>query len=248
MNYSNTNKRITRKEKRKQRNQNIQPVPTFGYTLSEIEPLTLNQKITFDSYEANKHLMLFGTAGTGKSFLSLYLALNDILSEDSKYKKIVIVRSTVAVRDKGFLPGDDKQKNEVFEAPYSAICTELFGKSNSYEYLKKHGLVEFISTSYIRGITLNDCVVFFDECQNANFHELDSVITRAGKNCKYIISGDFTQSDFVFEKDKKGVTSFMEIIKNIKSFKFIQFNKEDIVRSGLVKEYIIEKDRLNITG
>jgi phosphate starvation-inducible protein PhoH len=247
--------RLSRKERRQSRQErrggknsdSYAPSIKTVFKMEEIDPLTDNQRITFDAYEDGKNLMLHGIAGTGKTFISLYLSLRELLSEDSQYKKIYIVRSVVPTRDMGFLPGSASEKAKVYEAPYYAICTELFGKSTSYDALKQKNLIEFISTSFIRGITLNDCIVIVDECQNATSHELDSVITRVGKNCRIIFAGDFTQSDFVHERDKNGVTFFMKVIKKIKSFEFVEFTKEDILRSDLVKDYIIEKDRLGIT-
>jgi phosphate starvation-inducible protein PhoH len=241
---------LSRKERRQQRGNgedNFIPSSKPSFRMEKIDPLTENQRITFRAYEEGKHLMLHGIAGTGKTFISLYLSLDELLQVDSQYKKVVIVRSVVPTRDMGFLPGSATEKAKVYEAPYYAICTELFGKSTAYEALKQKNLIEFISTSFIRGITLNDCIVIVDECQNATSHELDSVITRIGKNCKVIFAGDFTQSDFTHERDKNGVTFFMKVIKKIKSFEFVEFTKEDILRSDLVKDYIIEKDRLGIT-
>ena len=242
-------KRVSRKEKRRnQKNENKQSNPTINFTLDNVQPMTQHQKITFKAYKEGKHLMLHGIAGTGKTFISLYLALEELLSADSQYKKIYIVRSVVPTRDMGFLPGSNKEKTKVYEAPYYAICTELFGRSDSYEYLKQRGLVEFISTSFIRGITLNDCIVVVDECQNATSHELDSVITRVGKNCKIMFAGDFSQSDFIYDRDKNGLKDFMRVIKNIKAFQFVEFTKEDILRSDLVRDYIIEKDRIGFVA
>jgi hypothetical protein len=146
----------------------------------------------------------------------------------------------------GFLPGNNKDKAKVYEAPYQAIFTELFGRGDAYEYLKQKGVVEFISTSFIRGITLNDCIIVVDEIANMTLHELDSVITRVGKNCKIIFCGDFRQSDFTKEQDKNGLMDFMRILNRMKSFDYIDFTENDIVRSSMVKEYIIAKDRLKI--
>jgi phosphate starvation-inducible protein PhoH len=190
--------------------------------------------------------MLHGIAGTGKSFISLYLALNQVLGDNSQYRKIVIVRSVVPTRDMGFLPGNNKEKAKVYEAPYYAICSELFGRSDAYEYLKNRNIIDFISTSFIRGITLNDSIVIVDEIANLTGHELDSVITRIGKNCKVIFCGDFRQSDFTKDQEKNGLMDFMKIIKRMRSFEFVDFQKEDIVRSSMVKNYIIEKDKLNL--
>jgi predicted ribonuclease YlaK len=192
--------------------------------------------------------MLHGFAGTGKTFCALYLALNEILTGNSIYNKIIIVRSVVPSRDMGFLPGNQKEKMKVYEAPYYAICTELFGRGDAYEYLKSKGIVEFISTSFIRGITLNDTIIIVDEMANMTLHELDSVITRVGKNCRIIFCGDFRQSDFIKKQDKDGLMDFMRIIERMKSFVFVDFIEQDIVRSSMVKDYIIMKDRLGIVA
>jgi phosphate starvation-inducible protein PhoH len=242
-------KRLTRKEKRilRQSDQKVINIQEkINFNLKRIEPLTDNQKLSFEAYSQNKNLMLHGIAGTGKSFISLYLALNQVLSESSQYRKIVIVRSVVPTRDMGFLPGNNKEKAKVYEAPYYAICTELFGRSDAYEYLKNRNIIDFISTSFIRGITLNDSIVIVDEIANLTGHELDSVITRIGKNCKVIFCGDFRQSDFTKDQEKNGLMDFMRVIKRMKSFEFVDFQKEDIVRSSMVKSYIIEKDKLNL--
>lgn len=247
------NTRLTRKEKRilrqngkRDQENSGNTTQKTGLTLKHITPLTDNQKRAFESYKANKNLLLHGIAGTGKSFISMYLALDQILSGESQYKKIVLVRSVVPTRDMGFLPGSPKEKAKVYEAPYYAICTELFGRGDSYDLLKSKGSVEFISTSFIRGITLNDCIIIVDEIANMTLHELDSVITRVGRNCKIIFCGDFRQSDFTREHEKNGLKDFMRIISRMRSFEFVDFDEEDIVRSSMVKDYIIQKDRLKI--
>lgn len=216
------------------------------FQLKIIDPLTQNQKIAFESYYDNKNLILHGLAGTGKSFISIYLALDEIMNTSSPYKKIILVRSIVPTRDMGFLPGDSEEKSKVYESPYYSICTELFGRGDAYDLLKNKNLISFMTTSFIRGITLNDCIVVVDEMQNMNFGELDSIITRIGRNCKIVFCGDFRQSDFTKTKERKGLFDFIDIVKNIKSFKFIDFQEEDIVRSGLVKAYIIQKDKMKI--
>jgi phosphate starvation-inducible protein PhoH len=243
-------KRLTRKEKRILRQNgdkgNIQE--KLNFVLKRIEPLTQNQKLSFQSYQQGKNLMLHGMAGTGKSFISIYLALEEVLRENTPYKKVVIVRSVVPTRDMGFLPGNSKEKAKVYESPYMAICSELFGRGDAYEYLKNKGIVEFVSTSFIRGITLNDCIIVVDEIANMTLHELDSVITRIGKNCKILFCGDFRQSDFTKDQERNGLIDFMKIIRKMKSFVFVDFDENDIVRSSLVKEYIIQKDRLRIVA
>ena len=242
-------KRLTRKQKRiQQQLHRVETHPKLNFNLKKIEPLTENQRLTFEKYHDGKNLLLHGIAGTGKSFLSIYLSLQSILSESSKYKKLVIVRSVVPTRDMGFLPGNNKEKTKVYEAPYYAICSEIFERGDAYEYLKSKGIIDFISTSFIRGITLNDCIIVVDEIANMTLHELDSVITRVGKNCRVIFCGDFRQSDFTREHEKAGLTDFMRILNRMKSFDHIDFKEEDIVRSSMVKEYIIAKERLKIVA
>lgn len=216
-------------------------------TIKKIEPLTENQKIAFDSYTQGKNLLLHGIAGTGKSFISIYLALNELMNNQyTHFDKLVIIRSVVPTRDMGFLPGNAKEKSKIYEAPYYAICTELFGRGDAYDLLKNKEIIEFQTTSFIRGITFNNSIIIVDEMANCTLHELDSVITRIGKNCKIIFCGDFRQSDFVKENDKKGLMDFLRIIRKMDCFEFIDFDENDIVRSNLVKSYIIEKDRLGI--
>ena len=209
--------------------------------LREIEPLTRNQLVAFES---NKNLVLHGLAGTGKTFISCYLAYDDM--SKGSYQNLVIIRSAVPTRDIGFLPGTEKEKGSVYEEPYKDIATDLFSRGDAYEILKQKGLVHFMTTSFIRGITLRDAVIIIDECQNMSFHELDSIITRMGENCRVIFCGDFRQSDFKANDEKNGIKNFMKIIKNMKQFSFIEFTESDIVRSALVKSYIINKLELGI--
>lgn len=214
--------------------------------LNTFEPITEKQKETYTAFEKQKNMLLHGIAGTGKTFISLYLALEEILDAASEIKKIVIIRSIVPTRNIGFLKGDDKEKIEVYEAPYKAICEELFDVKEAYNSLKAQGVIEFMPTSFIRGSTINNSIIIVDEFENLNFHELDSVITRVGKNSKLIFCGDYTQSDFTKTEERQGCISFMKILKQMPSFTFIEFGVEDIVRSSLVREYIVNKYKLGL--
>ena len=209
--------------------------------LLTFQPITENQQKTYDAYKKDKHLLLHGIAGTGKSFLSLYLSLEEVLDPSTVYDDVFIVRSVVSTRDIGFLPGDEQEKVSIYEAPYRSICRELFGIKDSYDALKQQNNVKFMSTSFIRGITINNAVVIVDECQNLNFHELDSIITRIGKNSKIIFCGDYTQTDLTRDNDKRGIINFMKILKSIPEFETVEFGIDDIVRSDFLKSYIIAK-------
>jgi phosphate starvation-inducible protein PhoH and related proteins len=222
--------------------------PKTGFGLAKIKPLTENQAVAFDSYGNGRNLMLHGVAGTGKTFIALNLALEDVLSGNNQKKKVIIVRSVVPTRDMGFLPGNQKEKSRVYESPYYSICNELFGRGDAYETLKSKGMIDFITTSFIRGITLDNCIVVVDESQNMAAQELHSIMTRVGQNCRIIFAGDTRQDDLtsVRKKEESGLTEFMRILRVMKSFDFVEFGEEDIVRSELVKEYIITRNKLGL--
>ncbi len=248
-----TEARLTKRQKRILRQNGEQDLlnnkPNFNspnFNLKRVHPLTDNQKKTFDAFHSGKHLMLHGMAGTGKTFLSMYLAIKDLIGGTSEQEKIYIVRSVVPTRDMGFLPGSQKEKMKVYEAPYYAICSELFERGDAYDILKQKNAIEFMSTSFVRGTTLNNCYVIVDEINNMTFHELDSVITRIGKNCRVIFCGDFRQSDLSREQERNGLKEFIKVIDRLSDFDYIDFLEADIVRSKLVKEYIIARQKLGL--
>jgi phosphate starvation-inducible protein PhoH and related proteins len=218
--------------------------------LKVIEPLTDNQERVFNSYAEGKNLVLHGAAGTGKTFISLYLALKDVLEPSSPYEKVYMVRSLVPTREIGFLPGDHEDKSNLYQIPYKNMVKYMFQMPDDpafemlYDNLRAQETISFWSTSFIRGVTMDNCVVIVDEFSNLNFHELDSMITRVGENCKIIFSGDYTQSDLVKSNEKNGVLDFMRILQTMQSFDCVEFGIEDIVRSGLVREYLISKINL----
>jgi phosphate starvation-inducible protein PhoH and related proteins len=213
--------------------------------LQEVHPLTKNQGLVFDAYANDKHIVCAGSAGTGKTFCLLYLMLQDLVY-NNEYEKIIIIRSAVPTRNIGFLPGTEGEKMEAYEIPYKNICNDLFGRADAYEILKKKDLIEFQSTSYIRGTTFDNMLILVDEFENCNFHESDSIITRCGKNTRIFFSGDFKQTDLDGKKEISGYKDFMKIISNMESFAAVEFTIEDCVRSGLVREYLIEKDKLGM--
>lgn len=244
--------RLTKKQKRVLRQQGILDGDsnlTSGFQLSRnINPMTENQRIAFEAWDEGANLMLHGIAGTGKTFLALYFALKQITSPHTDQKKVFIVRSTVPTRDQGFLPGTLKQKEAVYESAYYDIATKLFNRGDAYEILKQKNMVEFSSTSFLRGCTFDDCVIVVDEVQNMSDGELHTVMTRVGENCKIIFCGDVKQDDLTSKryKEESGLANFMRIIRNMKEFDFVEFHAEDIVRSRLVKSYIIQRDKLGL--
>jgi phosphate starvation-inducible protein PhoH len=226
-------------------NQQQQKAPQH-FELKQIKPLTSNQEKTFTAYRNGFHLMLHGFAGTGKTFCALYLALQEVLKENSQYDKIIIIRSVVPSRDMGFLPGNMREKAAVYEEPYREICDTLFGRGDGYEILKMKGLVQFTTTSFLRGITFNRAIVILDESQNLSFQECDTVLTRMGDISRLLVCGDFRQTDLNKPHEKEGITQLMRITQRINSFQHIEFEKEDIVRSGLVRDYILKKSEMGL--
>lgn len=218
--------------------------------LITVNPLTISQRFAFEAYKKeNKSLILHGSAGTGKTFISMYLALEEILEKSNReYHKLFIVRSVVPTRDIGYLPGDKTEKIEVYEDPYMSISAELFNCKNAYNKLKSQGIIEFLPTSFIRGVTFDNSIIIIDECQNLNFHELDSVITRIGRDCKILFCGDFYQTDFIKDVEKQGLKKFIKILNHLPQFAKIEFSSDDIVRSDIVKAYILAKDQLKEQG
>jgi len=213
--------------------------------LLQYDPITENQKIAFDAWEDNDNLVLAGTAGTGKTFIALYMALEELLDpKESFFRRIVIIRSVVPTRDIGFLPGTVDEKKDMYNIPYKNICAELFGDVGAYNKLTTARQIDFESTSFIRGSTFDDSIIIVDEMQNLTFHELDTVITRVGRNSKIIFCGDYKQSDFKFQDEKDGLFKFIAILEQMKNFSVIQFGWDDIVRSGMVRDYIMTKEML----
>ena len=209
--------------------------------LKNISPLTLNQKKFFELYQTSNILLLHGVAGTGKTYIALYKALEEILDRPNLLKRVVVVRSAVPSREIGHLPGDEKEKTEVYKQPYIEICSDLFKRRDAVQRLQEQHNVEFMITSFVRGITLEDSVIIVDECQNMTDMELNSIITRVGKNSKIIFCGDFRQTDLYRKNDMSGLKKFMVIADMMPSVKTIEFQVNDIVRSPLVKEYIVAR-------
>ena len=219
--------------------------------LVDIEPLSDSQKKIFESYSNNKHFIAYGAAGTGKTFITLYNALKDVLDENTPYEKIYLVRSLVATREIGFLPGDHEDKADIYQIPYKNMVKYMFQMPSDADFemlygnLKAQETIKFWSTSFIRGTTLDNSIIIVDEFQNLNFHELDSIITRVGENTKICFCGDASQTDLVKTNDKNGIVDFMNILRKMPSFDIIEFGIDDIVRSGLVKEYLLSKMEIN---
>jgi len=220
--------------------------------IRKIEPLTGNQELFFKEYKEDKNIVAYGCAGTGKTFITLYNAILDVLDPKTPYEKIYIVRSLVPTREIGFLPGDHEDKSSLYQIPYKNMVKYMFEMPDDnafemlYANLKAQGTISFWSTSFIRGTTLDNVIVIVDEFQNLNFHELDSMITRVGESSKIHFCGDATQTDLIKTAEKNGIVDFIRILKNMPSFSMVEFEAEDICRSGLVKEYIIAKLELGM--
>ncbi len=220
--------------------------------LVTIKSITDNQKLVFDSWKKGKNQFLFGAAGTGKTFISLYLALKDVMDLKKPYDKVVLVRSLIPTREIGFLPGDEEDKAALYQVPYQNMVQFMFEMQNEqqfnnlYDKLKGQGTLYFLSTSFLRGLTFDNTIIIVDECQNLNFHELDTIITRVGQDSKIIFCGDFDQTDLVKQNERNGLHDFLRILEEMEEFNCIEFTIGDIVRSGFVRSYLINKIKLGI--
>ena len=218
----------------------------------DIKPLTKNQEWFFEAYENGNNIFAYGAAGTGKTFVALYLALRDVLNEITPYEKVYVVRSLVSTREIGFLPGDHEDKAHLYQIPYQNMVKYMFKMPDDpafemlYDNLKAQETISFWSTSFLRGTTLDNAIVLVDECQNLNFHELDSIMTRVGNDSKIIFAGDIAQTDLVKTNEKNGILDFMKILEIMDEFANIEFDVNDIVRSGLIRNYIITKLQIGL--
>ena len=226
--------------------------PINADMLRDIDPLTENQQKLFESYSAGKNIIAYGAAGTGKTFRTLYNALCDVLDPSTPYEKIYIVRSLVSTREIGFLPGDHEDKSTLYQIPYKNMVKYMFELPSAADFemlygnLKAQETISFWSTSFIRGTTFDRAIIIVDEFQNLNFHELDSIMTRVGENTKIMFCGDATQTDLIKQNERNGIVDFMRVLRLMSSIDIIEFGVEDIVRSGLVKEFILAKMELNL--
>jgi len=220
--------------------------------LNEIKPVTDSQKVVFDSWKQGLNQFLFGCAGTGKTFVSLYLALSEVLKNETPYDKVVMVRSLIPTREIGFLPGDEEDKAALYQVPYSNMMQFMFEQPNEqafetlYNRIKAQGSFYFLSTSFLRGLTFDNTIIIVDECQNLNFHELDTIITRVGQDSKIFFCGDFSQSDLTKTHERNGLMDFLQILQEMEEFNCVEFNIGDIVRSGFVRNYLIQKTKLGM--
>lgn len=235
-------RKSTRKQRRVKREKST---PNISLYMRKIQPKTKNQEKAFRSYfEGQEGLLFHGSAGVGKTFLALFLSLSDVLNNIEDKKKVIIVRSAQSGRDVGFLPGKLEDKMKVFEAPYYEACANLFGRGDAYDILKKNGVIEFHSTSFLRGTSYSDSIIIADEIQNFTQQEIHTIMTRVGENSRIILCGDFRQSDLPREKDREGLFELFNILKHMGSVDRIEFTTDDIVRSGFVKDYLIACEKI----
>jgi predicted ribonuclease YlaK len=220
--------------------------------LVKVQPVTDNQKLVFESYKKGQNQFLYGCAGTGKTFITLYLAMNEVLRQDTPYDRVVMVRSLIPTREIGFLPGDEEDKAALYQVPYSNMVQYMFKQPNEqafsllYDRIKTQGSFYFLSTSFLRGLTFDNSIIIVDECQNLNFHELDTIVTRVGQDSKIMFCGDFLQTDLSKTSERNGLFDFLRILEEMKEFNCVEFNIGDIVRSGFVRNYLIQKTKLGI--
>lgn len=241
-------KRCLTKRKRARAEKETDYLLNTKFAMKRIEPITENQEETFSLYnDENKNLLLCGSAGTGKTYISVYLGLKDIL-EKGDFKELIIIRSAVQSREQGHMPGDAKEKLSYYESPYVDIVNDLFERGDGYQIMKQKGMIKFMSTSFIRGLTFDNAIVIVDECQNMNYGELRTIMTRIGENSKIIFCGDTKQDDLLRSKnraDVSGLVQFKRVLDRMGGcVETVEFTVDDIVRSGLVKTFIMAEEEL----
>lgn len=236
-------KKTFNKERRKQENETI---IHQHMVMRNVHPLTVNQKQMFDDYHNGMNIMAYGTAGTGKTYPLLYLSLMDVLEQHNLYHKLIIIRSIVPTRKIGFTPGTDVEKLALYEKPYVRMVNKLFNRGDAYAILKRKGIIEFESSSFLRGDTLDDCIIFIDEISNMTEEEADTCITRCGDNTKLLMSGDKKQVDLNARHETSCIDNLMTVVKQMPSFGVTEYGIADIVRGGLVGEYLRTKNMLGL--
>lgn len=232
-------------DEKQERNRRKRKLVKYNFELLHIEPKGHNQENAFHAYFGGNNVLLHGVAGTGKTYISMYFALCELMS--GRAERIVIVRSTVQTREMGFMPGGEEEKLAYYEQPYVEIASELLQKPDAYKRLKELDAIRFMSTAFIRGLTLDNAVIIIDEVQNMTDHEINSVLTRMGENSRLLVCGDFRQTDLNSNsraKQETGIFRLIEVAKRMKDFDLIEFQVSDIVRSGFVKEYITHRTEL----
>lgn len=240
-------RRLSRREKQRQEREQEHMVGILNqkFGMRQIKPLTPTQSDMFDSYNKGYNIAAIGTAGTGKTMCAMYLALNDVMKKGG-YEQIIVIRSAVQTREQGFMPGSKEQKEALYSVPYSDIVNDLFDRGDAYRILEQKGMIKFMTSSFVRGLTFDNSIIIVDECQSMTYHELDTIITRVGESSKIVFCGDTRQDDLATSRnraDVSGLSEFLRVIAKIDCFDTIQFTPDDIVRSGLVKEYILAKER-----
>lgn len=219
--------------------------------LIKYQPITKTQEKLFETFEEfpNKSMFLYGSPGTGKTFLATYLALQQILDNTTGFDKILYIRNPVQTGENiGFTPGTPEEKISLYEQPYASIFEEMFGWENSWQNCKKLGIVEFCIPNFLRGTTFKNTIVIVDECQSMSFHTINTIVTRIGQDSKIILCGDESQNDLIGNKYKNyeissGFNKTLNIVKKItQHFSIIEFKTNDVIRSELVKDWIINSE------
>lgn len=233
----------TRKRRVRTKNKNIFKLD--GFELIDFSPKTDNQARMFDDFHNGSNILAIGSAGSGKTVVSLYLALQKLITNG--IDKIIILRSAVPTRNQGFLPGTQAEKDDIYKPAYIQLVNFLFHSDTAWDTLTKRGYIQFMSTSYVRSITFENAVIIFDEIQNADFSETISVLTRLGEGCKVFLCGDIRQNDLERKREVSGFLNILKVINRMDNhFSVIEFTRDDIVRSKFVKDLIIALEDLNL--
>jgi phosphate starvation-inducible PhoH-like protein len=202
--------------------------------VAEIEVLNHAQRRYLSSIKSNIITFGVGVAGTGKSYIALSYAAEQLKAK--RISKIIITRPIVEAGEKiGYLPGELEEKIAPYFEPMISILNKRLGVS-FVEYLIKRGVIQAKPLAYLRGSTFEDAVVILDESQNTTPSTMQLFLTRIGENCKVIIDGDVRQSDI---KGESGLSDAMTRLKGINNIGVVTFGIDDVVRSGICRDIVI---------
>lgn len=213
------------------------PEGVIVYSMSgrPIKPRTENQKKLVGAFDNNDMIFAVGPAGTGKTYLSIALAVKAL--KEKTIKKIVLSRPAVEAGEKlGFLPGDMKDKIDPYLQPLYNALEDMLPQAKLQEMMEKH-VIQIAPLAFMRGRTLSDAIVILDEAQNTTCAQIRMFLTRMGWNTKMIITGDMTQIDLPREQ-KSGLKEALNILSRIEGIEIVELNRKDIVRHKLVTRIV----------
>ena len=210
-------------------------VLVYSVSGKPIKSRSNNQQMLVDAFNKNDMVFAVGPAGTGKTYLSIALAVKSLKGKE--VKKIILSRPAVEAGEKlGFLPGDMKEKIDPYLQPLYDSLEDMIPAVKLQDMVDKH-IIQIAPLAFMRGRTLNDAIIILDEAQNTSTAQIRMFLTRLGMNSKMIITGDLTQIDLPYHQ-KSGLKEAVEILKDTEGIAIVKLSQKDIVRHKLVTKIV----------